>query len=275
MLQRRVFARTIRTGLKHATTSSACARSTQLCRFLGSATSPSPSSKDKDKDKVEAELAALEAKLAALKAKREELRKNDDFPMRSDGTDTTTNNNTSIDVSSSTPTATTTTMKPIYVSKFGRRIKFLRRFSAASAVASTGLLGMVAAGLSPSSMAIFGQYVIAGTGCFASVGGTALLVLVTSPYVTEMFEMEGKGLGREEIGPGGSPERRFKATTLNILGMERYVEFNLSDAVETIHPFASFKVGPPPADASLYVFGGDMKDDQVRNALTKERDVSQ
>jgi hypothetical protein len=153
--------------------------------------------------------------------------------------------------------------KSIYTAKFTSRITFLRRFSFISSCASVTLLGVVASGYSPSSMALFGQYVIAGSASLGSVGGTAFVHLVTSPYVTELVELVGK------FSAGG--ERKFRASTLNLFGNKLSKEFTLKDVGQTIHPFASCKIGTGKEGVNLYIYGGDVDDVEVRNSLTKEK----
>ena len=119
------------------------------------------------------------------------------------------------------------------------------------------LLATVASGLSPSSMAIFGQYVIAGSGFFASAGGTAFVHAVTTPYVTSL----------RPVVDGDAKDRTFEVTTLNFFGNEVRRSFSLSQAGESVHPFASFKAGH-----HYYVFGGgliDQDDVELKDALTK------
>jgi hypothetical protein len=153
----------------------------------------------------------------------------------------------------------------LYTAKFGPRIRFLRRFSFASSLASTALLATVASGFSPSSMAIFGQYMIAGTGFLASVGGTAFVHMVTSPYVTSL---------RPYVLPGSSTppkDRSFEVTTLNLFGSDVKKTFSMSQVGESIHPFASFKA----VDSHFYIFGGglhDQEDNELKDTLTKRGD---
>jgi len=151
----------------------------------------------------------------------------------------------------------------IYDAKFAKRVKIVRRVSFASTFASAALLATVASGLSPSSMALFGQYAIAGAGLVMSGSCTLILHMVSSPYVIQLRPLINMTQGED-----GRGDRSFSVTTLNFMGMEVTRQFALSQVSESIHPCASFK-----ADKNhYYVFGGglvDQDDEELKEKLTR------
>ena len=155
--------------------------------------------------------------------------------------------------------------KLIYQSKFGGRIRYLRRLSFLSSVVSLGFLcGVVGGFSSQSALNITAQYAIVGGCCFGGLSATLLLKLVTEPYICELYELT-TNLNKNE-----NKDRRFKAIAVNIFGSYINEEFLLNDVKETIHPFGSFKVN----DRSFYLFGGGIKDDKtLKIALSKKADL--
>ena len=118
-------------------------------------------------------------------------------------------------------------------------------------------------------MAIFGQYMIAGTGFFASAGGTLFVHLVCTPYVTNLRPHVYSDSGKAPKGK----ERSFEVTTLNLIGSEVKREFSLGQVGESVHPFASFKAGDK---GHYYLFAGgltDPDDRELTDALTKRGEL--
>jgi hypothetical protein len=104
-------------------------------------------------------------------------------------------------------------------------------------------------------MPLVAQMALAGTVLFTSTSSTALLHGVGNPYVTQLYEIKGKG------------ERVFEATRLTLLGKEKITRFALHEAQKSAHPFASFKI---PSHGDFYIYGGNVTDVDVKEKLSKE-----
>ena len=110
---------------------------------------------------------------------------------------------------------------------------------------------------------MFGKLAIISTALFTSLSSTVLLAGVTHPYVISIHELPSDT--NKEI-----PERRFLAKRVTIFGREKATEFLLSDVDNrnVAHPYASFKL--KSNNNSFYVFGPLLKDESIRNILSKD-----
>ena len=159
----------------------------------------------------------------------------------------------------------------VYESKFGNRIKSLRRISFASSLTCIGFLGGIAAGLSEaSSLNLSAQYAIVGTTCFTSVNATLILKAITEPYVLKLWEQLPQPKDEKDHN-----KRRFKAKTVNVYGMEVETTFSLNDVSKSSHPFATCMVKDKSNDAdngkSLYIFDKLLLDKNLKTHLIKKQ----
>jgi hypothetical protein len=93
-----------------------------------------------------------------------------------------------------------------------------------------------------------------------SVSSTIFIHLITSPYVVRL----------KEITSGGSNDRLFTITTVNLFGLEGDTDVAVSQVGERgMNPFSSFCAG----GRSFYVFGGQIEDKEVRTKFTREKCV--
>lgn len=158
----------------------------------------------------------------------------------------------------------------IYESKFGNRIKSLRRISFASSLTCLGFLGSIAAGLSESSsLNLTAQYSLVGATCFTSVNATLILKAITEPYVLKLWEQMPQPQNKIDHG-----KRSFRAKTINIYGMEVDNIFSLNDVSKSSHPFATCLVQDKNNEAdkgkSLYIFDKLLQDKNLKSYLIKK-----
>jgi hypothetical protein len=149
--------------------------------------------------------------------------------------------------------------KLMYEGPFTPILKRLRRVSIASAIGSAiGLPLAYVFGIPSATISIAGQVGIVGTVLISSLSSTFFLQLVTSPYVTQMRELEG--------GLGGV--RFFRADRLNYFGNAIQVTFALSQVnkvTSSRHPYASCVANE---ETYMYFHGKDSLDDQLKQKLT-------
>lgn len=124
-----------------------------------------------------------------------------------------------------------------------------------------------------------GQMALAGTVLFSSLSSTILLQVVAHPYVCSLHEVvtantPEKASTPPATAPDSHLDRRFKATRCNMFGQAVVTDFTLRQADRNVsNPFSSFQVKQPPA-GFFYVYGGEIEDDTVRRALTKESEMA-
>ena len=120
----------------------------------------------------------------------------------------------------------------IYSGLFSSRIKWLRRLSLGSSIASASALPLLNVLDIPLRVSATGAVAIFGTAFVTSFSSTIFLHFLTSPYITALRVMDmDKGL--------------LHATRVNMIGGSIESEFNLKDCAKvnsSIHPFASFVV---------------------------------
>ncbi|CAM9162188.1 unnamed protein product, partial [Phaeothamnion confervicola] len=162
----------------------------------------------------------------------------------------------------------------IYEGSLTAPIKLLKRVSITSCVIS--LVGMPAIlVLANDSIPLSGQIAVAGTAMLAAVGSTALLHVVTKPYIHMMWELVERPLPTSSIddapkssaaGSGGASEaadavagssgnnRSFVVEQLDMLSRPRLREFrllNVRPRPSSARPFVSFE-----ADGQLFFVQG-------------------
>lgn len=114
-----------------------------------------------------------------------------------------------------------------------------------------------------------GPMAIAGTAFMTSVSSTVLLALVTSPYVSAMYELSKKDAADSAVRKDGG--QKFKVTTMNILGSPVESSFHPSDVQKKVtHPFATFSI--KSTGKNYYVFDGQFKDENVKALFAKTKD---
>lgn len=115
---------------------------------------------------------------------------------------------------------------------------------------------------------IVAQAGVMGTLCLFSASSTAILQVVGHPYVGSLYEQLPPLPANSTS--NGQPIRRFRASKYNFLGQQKFTEFVLSDVHKKPRsPFASCRIDKVKGD--FYVFGGPgLKDDDIRNHMTKE-----
>jgi hypothetical protein len=150
------------------------------------------------------------------------------------------------------------------------------------------------------SFSWLGQIAIASTVFVSSFSSTALLQIVAHPYVSHLYEIIPDDEDSNDqsstttststtTASKDSLSRRFVAIRYSMLGNDIRTEFSLRDASRNVsNPFASFQVKAMNSSSSstsrsnsssgssissggyFYIFGGDMTDTVLKNALTKE-----
>lgn len=142
---------------------------------------------------------------------------------------------------------------------FTKRLRWLRRVSLTSSVFSVvGLPLMIA--MKMSTVALIGQYAIVGSVIMSTVSSTALLQLLTHPYVVRIHEI--KNVNRVNI-----ESRTFRAVRINVFGSFVETEFNLCDVEgnnKFVNPFASFRANKN----YYYIVGSLISDVDLRKTLT-------
>lgn len=102
---------------------------------------------------------------------------------------------------------------------------------------------------------------MASSVAFSSLSSTAMLQLVSTPYVFALYEDKSESNG---------PERQLYVEKVNFFGRVVGFPFGLEQADKgTKHPFASFHV--KPSGENFYVFGEGLSHDPVlREKLCKD-----
>lgn len=164
-----------------------------------------------------------------------------------------------------TANAQTRTVKLVYQSKFGKKVKMLRRVSLISSLLSCCMLP-AAVYIDSGIMPVVGQVALVSTVMFSSLSSTAMLHVVVHPYVTELYEIFSPS---SVTITAGKEVRKFEATRVDMMGNDRCTEFSLSEVeANPSHPFASFKL---KNGGYFYIFGKDILDGEIKYKLTKER----
>eukprot|EP01039_Chlorochromonas_danica_P007975 gene7975-8796_t len=180
----------------------------------------------------------------------------------------------SIRLFSSSESSSSGSEKVIYEGKVSKRLRTLKRISVASSLASVTILPLsvqIVSGMLP----IAAQVAMAGTIFFTSLSSTAFLQLVASPYVCRIVEITNPSTATTTTATTDTTsevkkreQRRFRGTKLTFLGGTKEFEFTLADISKpAAHPFGSCQL---KGLGSLYVYGGNVLDKDVRTAMTKD-----
>ena len=156
--------------------------------------------------------------------------------------------------------------KVVYEGPFEGTLKRLRRVSIVSAIGSAiGLPVAYVFGIPSASISMAGQVGIIGTVLLSSLSSTFFLQLVTSPYVTRLYELQGENADADA---DTDKNRHFKAERLNYFGNaleNRFVLAETSRVASTRHPYASCEAG----GTYMYYHGkAALPDEKLRLALT-------
>lgn len=119
-------------------------------------------------------------------------------------------------------------------------------------------------------MGTSGQIAIAGSVAFSSLSSTALLQLVSTPYVYALFEDKQKDTDSAAKDSTVAGNRNLYAVKVDFFGRMKGYSFPLSDTDKNPkHPFASFTL--KSSGENFYIYGdGIAEDPQLRQRLCKD-----
>eukprot|EP01035_Chromulina_nebulosa_P030846 gene30846-41036_t len=162
----------------------------------------------------------------------------------------------------------------VYEGTFSKKVRLLRRVSLTSTICSAIFMPL-ALTIQSDVIPFAGQVAVASTVFVASSSSTAMLGLVTFPYVAMLYEHEQPPLQDRDHDQDrkdekeSAKERTFTAVRYNIFGSQVRSTFRLAqvDKGACKNPFASFAVR---GQGEFYVEGRGLSEERLRSALSKQ-----